>query len=67
MVVHPAGTVVATRDLDLDELFGVRHRERAQPERVEQLEDGGVRADAQRQRQDRDRREAGFSRSRRAP
>src|SRR6185312_5620669 len=37
----------------------VLHRQRAQPYRIDQLEDGRVRADAQRQRQHRHRRKAG--------
>ena len=46
---------------------GMRDRQRAQAHGVEQLEDRRVGADAERQRQNRDEREAGLSRSRRAP
>ena len=42
----------------LGELGRVGHGQRAQPDRVDDLEDGGVRADAERERQDGDRRES---------
>ena len=41
----------------LGEFGRVGHGQRAQPDRVDDLEDGGVRADAERERQDGDRRE----------
>src|SRR5205814_2619662 len=47
------------RDADLDELLGALHRQRADADGVEQLEDRGVGADAEREREDRDEREAG--------
>ena len=40
---------------DFRELFGVGNRQRADAEGVEQLKDRGIRADAQRERQNRDR------------
>ena len=44
---------------DHDEPIGIRVRQRAQQHGVEDAEDRGVRADAERQRHERDRREAG--------
>ena len=44
-------------DADLGERLGMRDRQRAQPHRVDELEDRGVRAHAEHQREDGDRRE----------
>jgi hypothetical protein len=49
----------AVRDLDDRQIPGVRDRQRPHTERVDQLEDCGVGADAQRQREDGDCREPG--------
>jgi len=45
---------MAVGDPDFDELLGMRHRQRAQAYRVEQLEDRRVRPDAEREREDGD-------------
>ena len=56
----PARRVKVRRCVDGDELRGVFDGEASQPQRVDQLEDGGVGADAQRERKHGHRCEAGI-------
>ena len=55
----PGASVRRIRDANFDQLLRVFHRQRAKAHRIEQLEDRRVRANAERQRQDRDDGESG--------
>ena len=48
---------LGSRRLEVDQLLGVRHRQRAQQHLVEQRENRRIRANSKRQRQDRDQRD----------
>ena len=50
----PLRAGLGTRGREVDEPVWLQHRERTQQDLVEQREDGGVRADAERERNDRD-------------